>query len=129
MNDAGPLLFSATLLTMRTLRRRMSEAERIGLLGRIGQSTMTLGSANETNLCEGLEELLRANASLRIVGSESMIGASEEVLDIARRLVDNSSRPPGFSRSSKTRVKELMAEFEEAQNRLVRTARKEFPGL
>ncbi len=73
MNDAGPLLLSATLLTMRTLRRRMSEAERIGLLGGIGQSTMTLGSTNETNLYEGLEELLRANASLRIVGSESMI--------------------------------------------------------
>ena len=76
MNDAGPLLLSATLLTMRTLRRRMSEAERIGLLGGIGESTMTLGSTNETNLYEGLEELLRANASLRIVGSESMIEGS-----------------------------------------------------
>jgi hypothetical protein len=129
MNDAGPLLFSATLLTMRTLRRRMSEAERIGLLGRIGQSTMTLGSTNETNLYEGLEELLRANASLRIVGSESMIEASDAVLDIARRFVDDSSQPLGFSKLSKARMKELIAEFEEAQIRLVRTARKEFPGL
>jgi hypothetical protein len=130
LRDVGPLLFGVLILTLKYVRRALSANERIGLLGLVGTSSMSLGTENETLLYEGLEEMLRTNAALRIVGSEAIIEASDDVLDISRRLVDTSASTPAFtSKEVRRQLDALKDEFDGAHNKLLSVARKEFPGL
>jgi hypothetical protein len=130
VRDSGPLLLGVLVLRLRALRRSLSETERAGLLGLLGKSALSLNSENESRLYDGLEDLLRANASLRIVGSESIIEASDDVLDVSRRMVDSSASAPTFvTKKIRAELLELKAEFDAAHNNLLSIARKEIPGL
>jgi hypothetical protein len=129
IQDLAPFVFGLAILGAKMLQR-FTEAERVGLLGRMSPSSLSTNSTSESQLYDALEDLLRTNSALRIVGSDSIIAAADDVLSVSQRIVATADRGSGFTMSrSISEFQELKGEFDEAHNRLISVARKEFPGL
>jgi hypothetical protein len=130
LGDSLPLLFGLLLLTLKHLRRSTTAAERVGLLGLLGSAKPSIPHVNEFRLFDAIEDLQGAVAAVRIVGSESAVGASDNVLGVSRRILEAAGSSYGFGQSKfNDVVNDLAKELDDNLNLFVASVRKEFPGL
>jgi hypothetical protein len=130
LEDSGPLIFGLILLTLKQLRRTTTAAERVGLLGLLGSARPSFPRVNESRLYDAIEDLQLVVSTVRIVGSEPVIAASDDVLSVSKRILEAAARTYGFKQSRfVSALKGLADELDEVLNQFVAVARKEFPGL
>lgn len=130
LGDSGPLLLGLLLLTLKQLRRSPTAAERVGLLGLMDSAKPSLPHANESRLFDAIEDLQRVVFAVRIVGSESAIAASDDVLGVSRRILEAAGASYGFRQSKfNAIVRDLAGELDNTLNLFIASVRKEFPGL